>query len=582
MNMLWELDNLYKNFESKKLKNDLKTIGEEFRNHIKWCEENFSNEENVEEKVKQYIETSNYLADKFMTMFAFGRLNMAVDTSNVQAIELIENLESYFPLLAVMEGKFAKWIEKLDINYNDKVILEHKFYIMEAKKSAKYILDDKSEEMLANLKNTGSGAWEKLQDTMVSTLITEFDGKNLPLPALRNLAYDASSDIRKRAYEAEIKTYKKIEKTSAAVLNAIKGEVIYTTTLRGYKSPLERTLIDSRMDKETLDAMLDSMREFLPDFRRYLKKKNQLLGNNTKGLPFYDLFAPMGKTDKTYSFEEARQFIIENFSKFSTKLGNYAKKAFENNWIDAKMREGKVGGAFCFPIHGIKESRILANFSGSFSDITTLAHELGHGYHGECLKDVTYLNSNYSMPMAETASIFCESYVSNVALKEANEENKIAIIEHNLMEATQVIVDILSRYEFETKLFELRNKSSLSVDKLKEIMLEAQLNTYGDGLDKNFLHPYMWACKPHYYSADANFYNFPYAFGLLFAKGLYAQYLNEGEPFVPKYDKLLVETGKNDVRGVLKTVGINSSDKNFWRNSLQLIKEDIDYFVKIK
>jgi len=581
MNMLWNLDNLYKSFESEKLQSDLKTIGEEFKKHIKWCDENFSNNENVEEKIKNFIETSNYLADKFMTMFAFGRLNMSVDTSNVAALELVESLENYFPLLAVIEVKFSKWIEKLEIDYSDNILAKHKFYITEAKKSAKYMLDDKSEEMLANLKNTGSGAWAKLQDTMVSTLTTNFDGKDIPLPALRNLAYNASSDIRKRAYEAEIKTYKQIEKTSAAVLNAIKGEVIYTSALRGYKTPLERTLIDSRMDKETLDAMLDSMREFLPDFRRYLKKKSQLLGNS-KGLPFYDLFAPMGKIDKTYSFEEASQFINENFSKFSTKLGNFSKNAFKNNWIDAKMRDGKVGGAFCFPIHGIKESRILANFSGSFSDITTVAHELGHGYHGECLKDVTYLNSNYSMPMAETASIFCESYVSNAALKEASEENKIAIIEHNLMEATQVIVDILSRYEFETKLFELRNKSSLSVDKLKEIMTEAQLNTYGDGLDSDFLHPYMWACKPHYYSADANFYNFPYAFGLLFAKGLYAQYLNEGEAFVPKYDQLLVETGKNDVRGVLKTVGINSSDKNFWRNSLQLIKEDIDYFVKIK
>jgi len=581
MNMLWNLDNLYKSFESKKLKSDLKTIGEEFKNHIKWCDENFSNNENVEKKVKNFIEISNDLADKFMTMFAFGRLNMSVDTSNVQALELVESLENYFPLLAVIEVKFSKWIEKLEIDYSDDTLAKHKFYITEAKKSAKYMLDDKSEEMLANLKNTGSGAWAKLQDTMVSTLTTNFDGKDIPLPALRNLAYNASSDIRKKAYEAEINTYKQIEKTSAAVLNAIKGEVIYTSALRGYKTPLERTLIDSRMDKETLDAMLDSMREFLPDFRRYLKKKSQLLGNS-KGLPFYDLFAPMGKTDKTYSFEEASQFINENFSKFSTKLGNFSKNAFENNWIDAKMRDGKVGGAFCFPIHGIKESRILANFSGSFSDITTVAHELGHGYHGECLKDVTYLNSNYSMPMAETASIFCESYVSNAALKEASEENKIAIIEHNLMEATQVIVDILSRYEFETKLFELRNKSSLSVDKLKEIMTEAQLNTYGDGLDSDFLHPYMWACKPHYYSADANFYNFPYAFGLLFAKGLYAQYLNEGESFVPKYDQLLIETGRNDVRGVLKTVGINSSDKSFWRNSLQLIKEDIDYFVKIK
>ncbi len=581
MEMYWNLDNLYKGFESEKLLKDLETVGSEFTKLITWCEKNFNNTDNSIEKIKYYLEKSNQLSDDFVTIFAYGRLSFSVDTGNKEALVLIEKMEKYFPMISVMEVKFSKWISDIEVETTDEYVNSHAFYISEAKKNAKYMLDEKTEEILANLRNTGSGAWSKLQDMMVSTLSTKLDDKDLPLPALRNLAYDPSQEVRKKAFEAEIETYNKIEKSSAASLNAIKGEVIYTSKLRGYETPLEMTLIDSRMDKETLDAMIGSMREYLPHFRRYLRKKASLLGHEG-GLPFYDLFAPMGETHKTYTFDEASQLINKNFSKFSKKLGDYSKKAFDNNWIDAKMRDGKVGGAFCASIHGIKESRILANFSGSFSDVTTLAHELGHGYHGECLKDVTYTNSNYSMPMAETASIFCESYVVNAILAEASEEEKFAIVEHNLLEATQVIVDILSRYEFETKLFELRKTSSVPVEKLNEIMIEAQIATYGDGLDNTVLHPYMWACKPHYYSAGNNFYNFPYAFGLLFAKGLYAQYLIEGDSFIPKYDKLLVETGKNDVKGVLASVGIDSSDKTFWRNSLELIKRDVDYFVNAK
>jgi len=322
------------------------------------------------------------------------------------------------------------------------------------------------------------------------------------------------------------------------------------------------------------------MKEYLPEFRRYLKKKAEILGYKS-GLPFYDMAAPMGDVHKEYSYEETRDFIVANFKTFSDELGNYALNAFNENWIDAKMREGKVGGAFCANLHGIKESRIMSNFSRAFTDVTTLAHELGHGFHGHILKDATAMNSDYPMPLAETASIFCETIVMNAALKTADEQETIAIVEHSLQEATAVIVDILSRYIFETELFEKRNEASLSAEQLKDAMTRAQKESYGDGLDPEFLHPYMWACKPHYYEAEMNFYNFPYAFGLLFAKGLYARYLEEGEAFVPKYSALLYETGHNDIKGVLASAGVDSSDINFWRGSLEIIKKDIDTFCSL-
>lgn len=578
--MLWNLDKLYKSFEDPGLEADIAKAAGMTGELGNLCEVGFADTGNAYEKLADFIEKSNLLSDLIGNVYSFASLTYAVDTSNMKALGIIERVEKMLPQLAVIEVQFTRWLTRLgDIDYKG-IVGEHRFAIGERLRNARYMLDDKCEMIIATMKNTGSSAWGKLQDTVTSSLSIEFDRKMLPLPAIRNLAEDQSQDVRKRAFEAELAAYPRIEKSSAACLNAIKGEVISECEMRGYESPLEMTLLNSRMDRETLDAMLSAMIEYLPEFRKYMKRKASMLGHE-KGLPFYDMAAPMGESRKEYGFEDARDFIVANFSTFSMELGQYALTAFNENWIDAKMRKGKIGGAFCANLHGIKESRIMSNFSGTFGDVTTLAHELGHGFHGHVLKDATALNSEYPMPLAETASIFCETIVTNAALKTAGAEETIAIVENSLQGATAVIVDILSRYIFETELFERRKESSLSPEQLKDMMIRAQKEAYGDGLDNDILHPYMWACKPHYYGAGSNFYNFPYAFGLLFAKGLYARYIEEGDAFVPKYTALLYETGRNDIRGVLRTAGVDSGDIGFWRGSLELIKKDIELFLKL-
>jgi len=342
---------------------------------------------------------------------------------------------------------------------------------------------------------------------------------------------------------------------------------------------LEMTLLRSRMDKRTLDAMMRSLKKYLPVFRKYFRKKALML-RHRNGLPFFDIFAPISNTDMQFSYSQAKDFIVEKFSSFSADLGLFAKNAFENGWIDAQPREGKVGGAFCANLRSINQSRILSNFSGSYNDVRTLAHELGHAFHGHCLNNESFLNSNYPMPLAETASIFCETIVNHAALKESTPDQQLSILEAEISSAGQVIVDIYSRYLFETEVFENRASSSLSVDQLKEIMLSAQKEAYAEGLDPEYLHPYMWLVKPHYYVADYNFYNFPYAFGLLFAKGLYAIYLERGSSFVEDYKRLLSETGRKSILDVGKSVGIDLNNTSFWNGSFKVIKEDIGRFLK--
>lgn len=586
--MRWSLDELYTSFESKEYIGDLERLDELIKDFADWSEKNLKTTEKAAHKIETYLKKLIDLTNLFTKLISFASLTSAVDAKNELALKYLDKLQIKYTETTKPFNQFKSFIASIDdldrVIETSEFLKEHSFYLKEIKLDTKYQLSQEEEILIAKMKNTGSKAWAKLQNMVTSTLLVdiEIDGevKNLPLPVVRNMAYSADKNLRKKAYEAELKAYEKIEETSAACLNGIKGEVITLCELRGYKSPLEETLIKSRMDEDILNAMFTAIKESLPAFHKYFRKKAELLGHKN-GLPFYDLFAPIGSMNRTFTYEEAREYIVNNFRTFSHKLAAFADRAFENKWIDAEPREGKRGGAFCSNLHPIKESRIMANFDGSFSNVITLAHELGHGYHGLCLTEESILNSKYPMPLAETASIFCETIVVNSALEEASEEEKLSILEASLQDAGQVIVDIYSRFLFEDEVFERRKDHSLTVKELKDMMLEAQKKAYGNGLDHAYLHPYMWVNKSHYYSAERNYYNFPYAFGQLFSKGLYVKYLENKEAFVKKYDEFLRETGKNNINDVAKIMDIDVYSVDFYRSSLNLIEEDIEKFVEL-
>ncbi|MBN1468243.1 MAG: M3 family oligoendopeptidase [Fusobacteriaceae bacterium] len=586
MNYKWNLDKLYLSFEDENLKKDLNLLPSKLDDFLKWSNENLSaiNTENLEEFLKKKIEVSTI----FEKIYSFGQLSYTVNVKDINAKKLIELCEKLFVKFTELDVIFTEALKNCDKLQNiidsSMFLKEHSFILNEIKESSTYVLSKKEELAIEKIKNTGSRTWAKLQDTLTATLMieVEVDGKQetLPLSSVRNLAYDNSQVNRKNAYFAELNAYKKIEEPISFALNSIKGEALEETEMRGYDSILQRTLLDSRLKKETLEAMLEALKDNLPIFEKFLLKKSQILGHKN-GLPFYDLFAPVGNANITFTEEDSIKFIIENFSSFSHNLGNFAKKAFAENWVDFSPKEGKVGGAFCQNLQSIGESRVLTNFTGSFSDVSTLAHELGHAYHGYALNNESYLNTNYSMPIAETASIFCETIVKNAILKTASKEEKLFILEQDISDSLQVIVDIYSRYIFESEVIEKRKNGSLDVENFKEIMLNSQKSAYLNGLDHEFLHPYMWVCKGHYYEASLNFYNFPYAFGLLFSKGLYALYLEQGNSFIEKYDKLLSITGKNNIEDVVASIGIDITNKEFWKNSLKLIENSIDEFIKL-
>ena len=577
----WNLDPIYLGFDDPTFEQDMRSL----RQTVKRMKE-FTDalpEADPAEALRTGIALEEEVSALARKLAGFASLRQSANTKDAEAGSRMGQIMAMLSATAAPEAAFKDWATKLpnlmELVNADPQLQEYNYLFTKMKESSQYLLSGQCEQIMAMMEMSGGSAWSDLQSYVTSTVPVHYRGTVTNLSTIRNLAYDEDPQVRKDAYEAELACYKAIEAPVAFALNSIKLETMTDCKLRGYESPLARTLKHSCLEKATLDAMLGAMDEYLPKFWQYLKAKGKALGHEN-GLPWYDLFAPMGGSSTKFTAEEARDYLVNLFSGFDQELADMVATAFDNDWIDFYPRSGKAGGAFCAGVPCLGESRILTNFDGMFTDVVTLAHELGHAFHNQCIRDQKPLNRGYSMPVAETASTFNECVIMAAAIQNAKDDNeKLALLESQLQDATQIICDIYSRYRFETQVFARRDQEFMHADTLCEIMLEAQKQSYGDGLDHNALHPYMWACKSHYYGPT--FYNFPYAFGGLFARGLYAQYEKEGAAFVPKYKKLLFTTPVASAEDTAKVAGIDLTDKEFWRAALQTIADQIDLVCQL-
>ena len=547
--------------------------------------------ENLPMTLAESVERFNQLLTLSDTVYNYIYSFVATDSRNTIARKTMSAFNQLVAQVETLHTQWQAWVGQLGLALEQAIaanptVQAHAFYLGELAEQARYLMSQPEEALAAELSVSGSKAWEQLQRTVTSQISVDFelDGKmqKLPITKIINLRSHPDAETRRRAYETENVVWDQVREPLAAALNGIKGSVITLDRRRGRIDALHAAIDMSRIDRATLEAMLEAMEASFPMFRRYFKAKAKHLGKEQ--LAWWDLFAPVGKSDKEYSWDETRSFILETFGTFSEDLAEFAQRTFDEQWIDAEPREGKVGGAFCMGLPLVKESRILANFDGTLSQVSTIAHELGHGYHNECLYAAgkTQLQRDTPMTLAETASIMCETIVTHAVLDQAQYvQEELAILEDMLNGSSQVIVDIYSRYLFEQELFKRRAKAELSADELCEIMEHAQLATYGDGLDPAYLQKYMWTWKPHYYSGQVSFYNFPYAFGLLFSTGLYAIYQQRGAAFVDDYRQLLASTGEANAADLAARFGIDLRSRAFWEDSLAVIGKQIDRYCEI-
>lgn len=593
----WDLTNVYPSLDSKQFKaatKKYKSLLDDLDAFLKKVEKANSKTEpkKLGKLLGEAVDRFNELFELSGTMSSYLYSFITTDSRNKDAMRIFSEFQQMSVQGSILQTKFTAWAGTLGKPAIKKAVKTnasakaHEFILLESAEQSKYLMSEAEETLAAELTLSGGSAFGKLQGTLTSQMTVDFelDGevKKMPMPALINLRSHPDESVRRRGYEAENKAWANVQETLAACLNGVKGETLVLDRKRGREDNVHASIDAARIDRATLEAMLGAMRDSFPMFRRYFNHKAKLIGKEK--LAWWDLFAPLGKTDKVYSWDEARDFIVTNFNKFSPELGAFAQRAFDNNWIDGEQREGKRGGAFCMGVPAVKESRILANFDGSFDQVSTLAHELGHAFHNECAYQANKSELQQSTPMtlAETASIMCETIATEAALAETTDRDEVlAILEAQMNNASQVVVDIYSRYLFEKEVFERRAQSELSADEINDIMERAQKATFGDGLDEKYLQKYMWTWKPHYYSAGFSFYNYPYTFGLLFATGLYAVYQKRGADFVPAYKELLATTGEANAADLADTFGINIRTKKFWADSLAIIGKRVDRFCEL-
>ena len=547
--------------------------------------DNLPLDDDTVEAFEAVVARFNEVLETIQTTNAYIQSYLTTDSRDTTAQSFWSTLQAKQVRLSILGTRFSAWVGSLDVEGligRSNVASKHAHMLRKAKTESEHLMSQDLEELAAELSLSGGSAWAKFYGNFSSQILVELeqDGeiKQQPMSVIRNLARDADREIRRQAYEAELEAWEAAALPISSAINGIKGVVTTLGGRRNWDSALAIALFNNNINQKTLDAMMEAAQESFPDFRRYLKAKAKALG--LRVLAWYDLFAPITSAGTEWTYEDAKSFIIENFSTYSASLSALAKRAFDNNWIDAEPRPGKQDGAFCMRLRG-DESRILANYKPVYDGVSTLAHELGHAYHNVNLAQRTYLQRSTPMTLAETASIFCQTIIKDAALVGASEEEQFIILEESLQNSCQIVVDISSRFIFETGLFSKRKERELSIDELNALMLDAQRQTYGDAPDPQKLHPFMWAVKGHYYSTGLSFYNFPYMFGLLFGLGLYAQYQQDPDKFRLGYDDLLSSTGLGDAAELAARFGIEIQEPAFWRASLDVVRGDIDRFESL-
>ncbi|MFC4388003.1 M3 family oligoendopeptidase [Gracilibacillus marinus] len=462
------------------------------------------------------------------------------------------------------------------------------FALEEIRTDGKRLLSDEEETLIAELSKDGLSAWSSTYDTVVSIMTipyTDKDGETIELSigqAMNRMYGDPDPDIRKQLFENWEIAWKKHAPIFADLLNHLNGYRLTLQRKHEYTNHLEEPLELNRMKKETLDAMWSAVSKKKKTFLQFLETKARLLGLEKLG--WQDVDAPLSfakEESKSMSYEEACDFIINNFATFGPKLASFAKKALENRWVEAENRPNKRPGGYCTSLPEWKESRIFMTFTETTSDTSTLAHELGHAFHSDVMKDLPTLNQHYAMNVAETASTFAETIIGNATVNHATTaEEKLSLLNAKLENATAMFMNIHARFLFEDAFYKERANGIVSTSRLNELMLAAQKEAYGDSLAS--YHPHFWCSKLHFFIDDVPFYNFPYTFGYLFSLGIYANYLDHAEGFEDKYIALLKDTGSMSVEDLAeKHLGVDITEEAFWLHGIELVERDVQAFLEL-
>ncbi|ASN05957.1 M3 family oligoendopeptidase [Virgibacillus necropolis] len=479
-------------------------------------------------------------------------------------------------LVQIDDGKWDELLTHSTLN-------EVSFVLNENRNKAKEQLSVDQEVLMNDLAVDGYHGWSQMYDALVGNMSVELeiDGehKSYSVGQASNKLSNPDRSVREHVAAQIDKAWNANSDLFGQTLNHLAGFRLQKYKHRKWDSVLKEPLEINRMKKETLDAMWKAITDYKQPFVKFLQRKAELLGREK--LSMFDIGAPLSDSVTTNTFSEGADFIVKHFRTFSPKMADFAQMAFDKRWIEAEDRAGKRPGGFCTSFPDSEQTRIFMTYSGTSSNVATLAHELGHAYHQHVMNDIHGLNQGYAMNVAETASTFAEMIVADASVKHAKDaKEKLSLLEDKVQRGVAFFMNIHARFLFENRFYEEREQGMVSVKRLNELMVEAQKEAYCDAIDdydENF-----WASKLHFHITGVPFYNFPYTFGYLFSLGLYANALESDEDFEDDYIALLRDTGQMNVEDLAaKHLNIDLTKPDFWENAMKLCVKDVEEFLEL-
>ena len=590
----WDLDSIFPNgSESKELSQRMTQLTEQTKEYhqliTEWTPESAQGKEQFAEILTLQGKISNGLSqcNSFLTAL------ISANTNDTKAKILSGDLYNLLPAIQLAETIFTKKITEISAEHWQDLLAEEPFKTMafrlnELRRDGKKLLSEQEENIINTLSLDGLNAWSTHYDTIVASIVIPFEEKDGSVTelsagqAFNRMMGDPDKEVRQRLFTAWEKAWSGKASILADTLNHLDGFRLSDYKLHGTTDYLENPLNYNRMSQETLTVMWETIQKNKQPFVDFLTRKAQLFGKEK--MDWQDQDAPIILGDleeKTYSFDQAAAFILENFRKFSPKMADFAQMAFEKSWIEAEDRPGKRPGGYCTELPETQESRIFMTFGNSINEVATLAHELGHAFHSSVMWDLPSLNREYAMNVAETASTFAELIVADATLKEAKSDvEKINLLDTKMQNAIAMFMNIHARFIFENNFYLARQKGLVAEEDITELMLAAQKESYKDSLGS--YHPHFWASKLHFFIDDVPFYNFPYTFGYLFSMGIYAYANQQGSSFEDQYIALLRDTASMTSEELAKKhLNVDLTKPDFWQAGIDQVLKDVEQFMTL-
>lgn len=592
--LTWDLDSIFPGgSQSKELTDRMELLEEQLKDYQSKVKNFEVKDRDITANLATLLNLREKIANGFSQCSSFLNALMSADVTDVDAKIRYGKLTSLSPIFQLSETILAKkFTEISDQDWSDlltsDVLKTVAFRLSEIRRDGNELLSEEAENIINTLSLDGLNAWSQHYDTLVATIeipFTDEAGNVQKLSAgqaFNKMMGDPDKKVRAALFATWENVWREKADLFADTLNHLDGFRLSTYKLHGTTDYLKQPLEYNRMSKATLDAMWGTIQKNKQPIVDFLTRKAQLFGKEK--MEWQDQDAPIildGMTERTFTYDEAAAFILDNFRKFSPKMADFAQMAFEKSWIEAEDRPGKRPGGYCTELPETQESRIFMTYSNSINEVATLAHELGHAFHSSVLWDIPRLNQDYAMNVAETASTFAELIVADATLKGATTKaEKINLLDAKMQNAIAMFMNIHARFIFENDFYTARQQGLVAPEKITDMMVAAQKEAYADGLAK--YHPHFWAAKLHFFIDDVPFYNFPYTFGYLFSMGIYAQAMKSDGNFEDQYIALLRDTAAMTTEELAqKHLNVDLTKPDFWQAGIDMVLHDINDFMTL-